>query len=293
MDIPIDYLVHLAILVCIYIILAQSFNLNFGLGGQFNLAHIASYAIGAYTSALLSTYHNFHFLSCILFSMFFAAIFSFFIGAIAAKLSHDYFAIGTLAFSSIVSALLINWKSLTRGVLGISGIPRPEIFNIDFNDNLNFLYLILIFTVISSIFFYFLFISSYAKKLKAQSEFEDGARALAINSTLVKNTSFVISSAFAGLAGSFFAYYINYIDPSSFAFHEMIFVLTIIVVGKPGSYKGCIFATCFLVLLPEPLRFIDMPPSILGPLRQMLYSVILFLVVYVNRSVLFPVERKI
>lgn len=293
MDISLDYYIHLLILICIYLMLVQAYNLNFGLGGQFNLAHVASYAIGAYTTALLSTDHGFSFFSCIILSVVFSAIFSFLIGAISVKLSHDYFAIGTLAFSFVVNSLLINWKSLTRGVLGIPGIPRPEIFNIDFGNNSNFLILISIFTIGTLIFFYFLFRSPYARKLKAQSEFEMGVQALGISSRAVKNVSFLFASAFAGAAGSFFAYYINYIDPSSFAFHEMVFVLTIIFVGKPGSFKGCIFATIFLVLLPEPLRFIDMPASVLGPLRQMLYAVILFTVVYINKAVIFPVERKV
>ena len=110
---------------------------------------------------------------------------------------------------------------------------------------------------------------------------------------LHRNLSFLTASAFAGLSGSLFAYYINYIDPSSFSLTEMVFVLTIVVVGKPGSFWGCMAGAAFLVLLPEPLRFTPMPASILGPLRQLLYAVILFLVVYVNRARLFPTERKI
>lgn len=288
-----DYLIHLAILVCIYLILAQAFNLNFGLGCQFNLAHVASYAIGAYTTALLSTEHNWSFFPCILMSMCLSGFFSFLLGAISLKLVQDYFAIGTLAFSSVVSALLINWKSLTRGVLGIPGIPRPEIWQIDFNDNTNFLYLIGIFAIIVQLFLYFIFNSPYARSLRAQAEFEQAAMALARNARLVKNISFFIASAFAGLAGAFFAYYINYIDPTSFALTEMIFVLTIVVVGRPGHFWGCIAAAAFLVLLPEPLRFTDIPPSILGPMREMLRALILFGVVWIFRGKLFPVERSV
>jgi branched-chain amino acid transport system permease protein len=288
-----DYLVHLAIIVCIYLILAQSFNLTFGLGGLFNLAHVAVYAIGAYTTALLSTELGQGFWVCIAASTSLSALFALIIGAISLKLTHDYFAIGTLAFSAVVSALLINWKSLTRGVLGIPGIPRPELFGIDFYENRNFLVLISIFVVVTFVILHLFFSSRFARRLRMQSEHEPATHALAVSITAIRRDSFIVSSAFAGLAGSFFAYYINYIDPSSFGLHEMVFILSIVIVGRPSSFWGVTLATFFLVLLPEPLRFIDINPSILGPMRQLLYSLILFAVVYWKREKLFPVQRTL
>lgn len=288
-----QYFIHLGILVGIYLLLAQSFNLNFGLGRSFNLAHIAVYAVGAYVTALLSTELGATFWICILASMILSGLFALLIGVISIKLQSDYFAIGTLAFSSVVTALLINWKSLTRGVLGIPGIPRPDIGRIDFYQNENFILLIGVFVMLVQTLLYVIFRSPYARGLRAQAEFEQGAKALAWSPRQLRNFSFILSSALAGLAGSFFAYYINYIDPSSFSLSEMVFVLTIVVVGRPGSFWGCLGAAAFLVLLPEPLRFIEMSPSVLGPLRQMLYALILFAVVFVNRARLFPVERRV
>jgi len=288
-----DYFIHLGILVCIYLILAQAFNIPFGVGRMFNLAHVAVYALGAYTTALLSTEAGWSFFPCVVASMFVSGIFSLLIGGISLKLTHDYFAIGTIAFSSVVSALLINWKSLTRGVLGIPGIPRPDIAGIDFYDNRNFLWLVIIFMLLSQFVVYVVLKNSFGRSIRAQSEYEQGASTLGYNVTAIRNAAFVVSSALAGIAGSFYAYYINYIDPSSFSLTEMIFVLTIVVVGRPGSFWGVVFATFFLVLLPEPLRFIDIPASILGPMRQMIYALILFSVVYWKRATLFPVHRSI
>lgn len=92
-----QYFVHLAILVGIYLILAQSFNLTFGLGRLFNLAHVAAYSVGAYTTALLSTEAGCGFFRCLAASTLLSALFAILIGAISLKLSSDYFAIGTLA----------------------------------------------------------------------------------------------------------------------------------------------------------------------------------------------------
>lgn len=269
------------------------FNLPFGLGHLFNLAHVASYAIGAYSTALLSTELEMGVFACMLTSFLLSGLFSLLVGGISVRLSQDYFAVGTLAFASLVSALLINWKSLTRGVLGITGIPRPEFFGFDLYDNANFLILSGSLAILTNIFFYILFKSSFARVLRSQAEAEHATLSLARNTGQIRNLSFFVASCFAGVAGSLFAYYLNYIDPSSFTLTEMVFVLTIVVVGKPGSFWGCIIATFFLVLLPEPLRFIDISPGILGPMRQALYAIILFVMVYINREKIFPVKRSI
>jgi branched-chain amino acid transport system permease protein len=73
----------------------------------------------------------------------------------------------------------------------------------------------------------------------------------------------------------------------------MILVLTIVVVGRPGSFWGTVGATVGMLLVPEALRFVEIPSSILGPARQLLYAALLFLFVWFNRARLFPQERKV
>lgn len=288
-----DYGVHLAILVSLYLILAQSLNLTFGLGQLFNLAHVASYAVGAYTTALLSTDYSLPFGVCVAASILLSAVFALLLGLISLRLSTDYFAIGTLAFSSVISALLINWKSVTHGVLGVPGIPRPELFGIDFYDNSNFLVLIGSVALLVQALFYLLYKSPFGRSLRALAEFERAAASLGKNTRRTRNIAFCVSSAFAGLAGSFLSYYLNYIDPSSFGLGEMVFILTIVIVGSPGSFWGAIGASAFLVLLPEPLRFLDISSAYLGPMRQLLHAMILFAVVWWKRDKLFPQRRTV
>jgi branched-chain amino acid transport system permease protein len=288
-----EYGIHLAIMVGMYLILAQSFNLVFGLGGLFNLAHVASYAIGAYTSALLSTKASWGFEECLLASVCVSALFASLIGAISVRLTQDYFAIGTLAFSAVVTALIVNWKSLTNGVLGVSGIPRPIVLGADTIDNLTFLYVTVALALLSQAVLYVAFRNRFSRLLRAQAENEEAALAIGCDTSKVRFVSFYVASALTGMAGSLFAFYINYIDPSSFSLTEMVFIMTIAVVGRPGSFWGVTAATFFLVLLPEPLRFIDFPPGVLGPMRQMLHAFILFAVVAWNRENIFPVERSV
>ncbi len=288
-----EYLIHLGILVSLYLILAQSFNMTFGLGRLLNLAHVSMYAIGAYVTALLSTEYHATFAVALVWSVIAGGLFSLLLIPIAKRLSDVSLAVGTLAFSALVSALLVNWKSLTRGVLGIPGIPRPTLGGAVFDENANFLILSGGIALASLVLLFVLFRNRFARAMRATGEFEHAALALGVATSRLRAYSVVLASAFAALAGSLFAAYLSYIDPSSFLFVEMIFVMTIAVVGRPGSYWGCIIATVFLVLLPEPLRFISLPASVLGPMRQMLYALILLAVVYKNRGRLFPPQRTI
>jgi branched-chain amino acid transport system permease protein len=289
-----EYLVHLAVLLCIYLILAQGFNLVFGVARLFNLAHVATYAIGAYTTALLSTEFQVEFFSCVVASMLLSGLLALLVGAISLRLSTDYFAIGSLAFSAVVSAVLINWRSVTRGVLGIPGIPRPSFLGIDFQDTTNFLGLACVLMVSCLLVVWGIMRSPFARSLNALAQSESAAQALGRHVARHRTWVFFISSALAGLAGSLFAYYISYIDPSSFMLTEMVLVLTIVVVGRPGSFWGVCFATLVLVvLIPEGLRFVPMESSVLGPLRQFLNALLLFSIVILNRKRLFPTERAV
>lgn len=288
-----EYFIHLAILIGIYLILAQSFNITFGLGRLFNLAHISMYAIGAYTTALLATEQGFEIFGCLIASIVCAVAASALLIPIAKRLSDVSFGIGTLAFAALVSALLINWKSVTHGVLGIPGVPRPEIGANLFEDNWSFLKLTATTAIVSLALMYTLFRNRFARSLRAIGEFEQSAASLGVATGYLRALSLILASVFAAVAGSLFAYYLSYIDPSSFQMSEMIFVMTIAVVGRPGSFWGCIAASIFLVLLPEPLRFLELPSSILGPMRQLIYAVILVLVVYINRARIFPPQRTI
>ncbi|MCB0338458.1 MAG: branched-chain amino acid ABC transporter permease [Bdellovibrionales bacterium] len=288
-----DYAIHIATMICIYSILAQGLNLCFGLGGLFNLAHAAVYSVGAYTAALLTVGTSASPIEVILASILLGALFSLILGGIALRLADDYFAIGTLAFSFVVNSVLVNWRTVTRGVLGIPGIPRPTILGIDLSGNLSFLSFCIFWLITCNALLFILFRGRLSRGLRAQSEFEHAALALGRNTTLIRNISFFIASCFAGLAGALYAFFISYIDPNSFNFHQMVFVLTIVIVGKPGSLRGPFFATVFLLLLAESMRFIPMSPGWIGPLRQILYASILFLAVALNRSNLFPIQRSI
>ena len=187
-------------------------------------------------------------------------------------------ALATLGFSFVVYAIALNWISLTRGPLGLPGIPRSEILNFSFSDNGYFLILVFIIAIISYFIIKKITISPFGKVIEAVRDNELAARVLGKNAFKIKSVALAMSAFFAGLAGSLYASYITFIDPSSFTLMQLIPVLCIVIIGGLASLKGTIIATVILTLLPESLRFIGFPSSIIGPARQMAYALILLMI---------------
>ena len=286
------YLIHLLILVCIYLILAISLQLTIGFTGFLNLGHIGFFAIGAYTSALLAL-SGFPFWIAILAAGILTLIFGFLLSLPLARLKGDYLALASLGFAFVVYAILLNWTDLTRGPLGLPGIPKPEIFGFVFSENLAFLLLALAIAAISFFVIHRIASSPFGKVLEAIRDDELAARVLGKNAFRMKAYSFGISAFFAGIAGSLYAGYITFIDPSSFTLLQLIPVLAIVIIAGLTSFKGTVLATIILVLLPEPLRFIGFPSSIVGPARQIIYSLLLLaILVYRPKGFFGKVELK-
>jgi len=280
------YLIHLAILIGIYIILAISLQLAMGFTGLFNLGHIAFFAIGAYTSALL-TLNGTPFIIAFLFAGIVAMLFGFLLSIPTNKLKGDYLALATLAFTFVVYAVVLNWTDLTRGPLGLPGIPKPSFLGISFSSNFSFLILTIAITLISYFIIKRLVDSPFGKVLEATRDNELATRVLGKNTFKIKSYALGISAFFAGIAGSLYAHYITYIDPSSFTIMQLIPILCIVIIGGLASLKGTIIATIILVLLPEPLRFIGFPSSVIGPMRQITYALILLLILLYKPKGLF------
>lgn len=272
------YLIHLLILIGIYLILALSLQLAMGFTGLLNLAHIAFFAIGAYASALLAL-NGAPFLFAFLFAGILAMAFGFLLSVPTNKLKGDYLALATLAFTFVIYSIALNWTGLTRGPLGLPGIPKPSLFGLGFSSNFSFLILTLIIVLISYFILKKITSSPFGKVLEATRDNELATKVLGKNTFKMKSYALGISAFFAGIAGSLYAYYITFIDPSSFTIMQLIPILCIIIIGGLASLKGTVIATIILVLLPEPLRFIGFPSSIVGPMRQIIYAVLLLLIV--------------
>jgi branched-chain amino acid transport system permease protein len=272
-----EYLIHLAILICIYGILGLSLNLIVGYTGLLSITQAAFYGIGAYVTAILITTLDVNFFIAMIAGMVITAFVSLAIGYVLSKFKDDYYALGSFGFNIIIYSIFLNWQSLTRGPLGIPGISRPNLFGFSFSDNLTFLILSLVLGLIVYGLCVYITNSSFGRVLKAIREDEQAIQVFGYNTLWYKLAIFVIGAVFASIAGALFASYITFIDPSTFTLTESIFILAIIILGGLSNNKGAVLGAACLILLPEILRFVGFPSDIAAQMRQVVYGLILIL----------------
>lgn len=272
----IEYFFSLVIITAIWALLAQSYNLSFGLTGLFNLGHIIFYGVGAYTAAILNTKYGWGFLENIGAAALFSGIFAAGFGLLTLRLSGHYLAIATLGAAMIASVIATNWISLTNGPLGIRGIDEPEIFGITIEaDSLLFVLLYVTVVLLVNILLYKLFHSPFGRLLRAIKDDEIAAQAAGKNTFKAKTWSLILSAAFAGIAGALYTHYRLFLDPTIFALPEIIVLVLMVVVGGRGNFWGAILGTILVIFIGELPRFIGFPDSIIGASRNIMYAALL------------------
>ena len=271
-----SYLLHIIILVCLYSMLSLSLNLVVGLTGMFNLGHIAFFGIGAYCSALLA-FQGIPVMACIFLGALLSGIIGYLIGIPTLKLKGDYLAIATLGFGEFIRAVLNNWMGLTRGPMGLPGIPKPTIFSFQIVSVESYLIFVLVFFLLTYLIIEKLFRSPYGRVLKGIREDEFAAAALGKDVFRFKLHALSLGCFFAGMTGALYAHYISFIDPSSFTIYQTIFILIMVVLGGMGNNFGAILGALIIVSIPELLRLFNLPGPVTGALKQMIFSILLLL----------------
>ena len=266
-----DYLIYFMTTVSFLTILVIALNIAVGFTGLINLGHMVFFGIGAYASAILTT-HCTPWYVAILIAGLLASLIGTIIAAIAVRLKGEYFAMVTLGLVFIAIAIARNWISLTRGALGIPGVPDI------IRDN--FYYMIFSWAVagLSILFFYNFVNSETGKILQAIRDDETAAAILGKNTYFYKVLSIAISTFFAGIAGSLFVHHINFIDPSVFDLEFFIFVISMLIAGGLASITGSIVGVFALSIVSEAMRYIIVSPELIGAVREITYVVVLILI---------------
>ncbi len=270
-----EYFGHILVILAVYVTLVVSIDLIAGHSGLISVAHAAFYGIGAYTSALFATVLGASFLVGVSAGMAVAFLFSFIISLPSLRVHDDYFVIATFGFQMILFSVFNNWTNMTRGPLGIPGIPQPVIFGWHVTTHLDFLILAALFAAFAFFVVNRISASPFGRVLHAIREDEVMAGSLAKNTLRYKVTAFAVSAALAAMAGSLYAHYITYIDPTSFTVNESILVLSMVIIGGAGSKWGPVIGAVVLVVLPEALRFVGFPSSVAANMRQIIYGALL------------------
>ncbi len=254
----------------VYVLLAVGLNLVLGETGLLHLGYVAFFAVGAYTTAILSSPRfdiQWNFWVIIAIAMGLAMLFGFLIGVPTLRLRGDYLAIVTLAFGEITRMTLNNWEGLTNGPGGIPGIYPPQIFGWTVDSPAEFFYLLLVTVVIVVWLLNNLKNSRIGRAWNALREDEIAAHHAGVGPTRAKMLAVVMSSGIAGLAGAIFAYYQQFINPTYFLFMQSVIVVSMVVIGGMGSIPGAILGAVVLDTTPEIIRqtFTSWLPAAIGP----------------------------
>ncbi|AEH85747.1 MULTISPECIES: high-affinity branched-chain amino acid ABC transporter permease LivM [Mesorhizobium] len=288
---------NFGIQILIYVMLAWGLNIVVGLAGLLDLGYVAFYALGAYAYALLATHFGLSFWILLPAAGAMAALWGVLLGFPVLRLRGDYLAIVTLAFGEIIRLVLINWREVTNGSAGISGIPKVSFFGLmSFNvSDPNYIakvlgiaqsgayYKIFLYYLILGLCLLTAFVTIRLRRLpvgrawEALREDEIACRSLGINTTTTKLTAFATGAMFGGFAGSFFAARQGFVSPESFVFLESAIILAIVVLGGMGSLVGIAVAAMVMIGGTEALRELDFLKQIFGPdFTPELYRMLLF-----------------
>jgi branched-chain amino acid transport system permease protein len=271
---------HLLTVMAIYGILAVSLNLVVGVTGLFNLGHAAFFGIGAYASALLAL-AGYPYPVCLATAILLPALAGILVGLPTLRLRGDYLAMATLGFGEITRAVFRNWVGLTRGPMGLPGIPHPTLFGLAIDSPGRWVVTAFAGLALAWLVAELVTRSPLGRVLRAIREDELAVQALGKNPEPFKLQALALGAGLAGLGGSLYAQYIGFVDPSPFTLGTTIFLFLLIVLGGLGNHGGSVAAAFVLLAAREALRFTPLPPSISAPLQQLVFSVgLVVLVIY-------------
>jgi branched-chain amino acid transport system permease protein len=248
---------HVLVLAGLFILMALGFDLVLGYLGELSLGHAAFFGIGAYATALLTRHLDVPFPVDLLLAGAFTGVAGFLIGAPSLRLKGPYFAIVTFGFAEILHLVALNWTSVTRGPMGLPDIPHPKLGAFGITSELGYYYLILTLIAVAVLVTRRLLDSTVGHALLAIRENDELAAATGIPTFRYKLFVFIIGMIFTGVAGSVYARYVHFVDPTAFSFYYTVTVVSMVIVGGQGSIAGTILGALTFTLLPEYLRVVE------------------------------------
>ena len=292
-----NIIIYFAIMIGIYSILTLGLNFQYGFSGLVNFGHVAFFAVGAYTSAIV-TNAGAPFIVGIILACLMSALVGFLVALPTSKLSVAYWAIATLGIGEVIRLIALNEEWLTKGTLGIGGIPQPlsGVFAVDVYQ-VFYLCLVWAFVGLSYLTIKTLSDSPYGRVLKAVREEDDLALAMGKPVFNFKLTAMTVGAMFAGMSGSLYAHYITYISPSDFMPLITFIVWAMVIIGGKGNVLGSIAGSAIIVIFYNSTRFLKdllpLPPETVASLRMVAIGILMILTVLYRPDGLIREKKKV
>ena len=267
-----EYLLALGISFAMFSVLSGGLNLVYGYTGLLSFAQVGFFGIGAYAAALLVTELGWSLWPAALAGGLLAAAIGALIGHASLRLSRHAFAIVSLSFALLCLIVARDWVSLTRGAMGIPGLPTPILSLPGFEWRIarpaDYYRLLMGFALIVQLVLLAVMSSRLGRAMRAIKLNEPLAQSQGIDPLAYKLLAIVLSALSAGVVGGLFVFYLTIVDPSVFDFYYTETMLIMVIIGGPGSFWGVLGATAVLAALPDLLRFTT-------DLRMVLYGLVL------------------
>ena len=248
------YGVYLLSLWVVMTIAAIGLNLTLGYAGQISLAQASFVGIGAYAAALLTT-TGWPLWAAFVLAVALSLAIGWVLGYPALRVQHHYLAFVTLSFATLVFLVLRNEEWLTKGVYGISGIPRPTLLGWSTKAPIDFYFFCLGVLALVGGATWWLVRSPWGRAFTALRENTVRADSLGVDTRRYTLMAFAMGSTLGGVAGVLYAPLVQFIEPTAFNLNLSLNLLLMVMVGGSGSFLGPFLGAAVSVLLPEWMRF--------------------------------------
>lgn len=269
-----QYILTLLNFVCMYMISVSGLDILFGYSGQISLGHAASYASGAYTTALLTTKLGVPVWLAIVAACVVSLILGIIVALPASKLIHHFLALLTISVGQLVY-IVLSRASFTNAMVGVSRIPDIPIFGFALKNNFRFLVFMIFMVALFLLLKQRIVNSRVGRAFLAVRENPVAAGGIGINVQQYKIMAFAISAVFTGFAGAMYAHFVGFISPETFDSAQSVMFMTMLLFGGMGNFAGPLIGATVITLLNESLQT-------LGSYRMLVYgffilAVLLFL----------------
>ena len=265
-----NYVIGIAVSACVFTTAAAALNLVYGFAGLLSFAQLGFWGIGGYAAALTVMTFGGSFWQGLLWAGLIDTAAALAIGYPALRTNRHAFVIVTLAFALLVTLVARDWVGLTRGPLGIPGLPGPTLFGIEFKTTPRFYWIAYVYALLALAMLWVLCTSRIGRTLLAIKQNEPLVRAQGISPRPYKLAAFAIGAAITGIGGGIYAFYLKIIDPLFLDFYYMQIFLIIVIIGGAGSFWGVVLAGLVMSTLPEVLRFSE-------DFRMIIYGAVLLI----------------
>jgi branched-chain amino acid transport system permease protein len=251
-----DYALRELAVAGIYAILAIGYGFIFGHAGALSLAQGTFMGVGAYVSGILAVRYGIPFDAALLASVGVPVLLALLVAAPVLRLQTHYFALATLLIGQIVLLVATQWESVTGGANGIGGVPPPALLGHVIDGRLPQLFLVWALVAAGGLLAWAILRGRLGDAFAIARLHPAAARAVGLDIGLLRLAAFLLSAAYAGLAGSLYVHAVGVLSPDVLGFPVMVTCLTIAVVGSRLRVAGAIAGAVLIIELPEWARFL-------------------------------------